>query len=62
MKIVEPSDKDLDWAERLENGSNTRKMLIGIVGKKRVVILVTSKLKDEDLLDGVCGFLKLEHK
>lgn len=62
MKITEPSDKDLDWAERLENGSNTSKTLVGIVGKKRVSIRVMAPLNDEDLVDGVCGLLKLENR
>jgi hypothetical protein len=51
MKIVEPTDRDEAWAERLEEGSHTSKLLVARIGRERVAIKVMVALRDDDLLD-----------
>jgi hypothetical protein len=58
MKIVEPTDRDEAWAERLEEGSHTSKLLVARIGGKRVAIRVVVGLGDNDLLGSVIQQLR----
>lgn len=58
MKISTATNKEQDWADRLEGGSNISRTMVMRLRGHKVAVRVMVPLHHDDVLEEACGLLR----